>query len=195
MGKRLYCGNLPYSATADDVKAIFGEGGRTVTDVHIVMDRETGRSRGFAFVEVSSDEEAVAAIREVDGKMYSGRALTVKEARERESRPSGPRPGGFGGPRPNGGPSRGPSGSPGGFGGAGGRSGGSGGFGGPRPPRGPAYPPPPDYAPPLPPPPVPVVEYTPPDDGDYRDRSDRGKRGRDRRGGRRRGDDFGGEGW
>ncbi|WP_082342970.1 RNA-binding protein [Vulgatibacter incomptus] len=134
MGKRLYCGNLPYSATADEVKALFTESGRTVTDVHIVMDRETGRSRGFAFVELGTDEEASQAIREVDGKMHAGRALTVKEARERDPRPSGGmggRPGGgFGGPRPGGGGFGGPRPGGGGFGGP--RPGG-GGFGGPRP--------------------------------------------------------------
>ncbi len=187
MGKRLYCGNLPYTATTDEVKALFTESGKTVTDVHIVMDRETGRSRGFAFVELATDEEAAKAIQEIDGKMHAGRALTVKEAREREARPGGfgggPRPGGgggFGGPRPGGG------------------GGHRGGAPGGRPPRPPSYapPPPPEYSPPLPPAPSAAAgEYRPPDDGDYRDRSDRGKRGRDRRGGRRKGEDFGGEGW
>lgn len=183
MSKRLYCGNLPYAATADDVRALFVELGMTVTDVHVVMDRETGRSRGFAFVEVSTEEEAAAAIRGLDGKTYSGRPLTVKEARERE-----PRLGGFGGPRPGGrqqggfrgGPPRGPMGRQGEFGG--GRE---------RPPSGPAYPLP-EFEPPAPPP---ALDYAPADDGDYRDRSDRGRRGRDRRGGRRKGEDFGGEGW
>jgi len=96
MGKRLYCGNLPYSATAEDVKDIFSEGGRTVVDIHIVLDRDTGRPRGFAFVEMSTDEEAAQAIEELDGKMFQGRALGVKEARERLPRGPG---GGNRGPR------------------------------------------------------------------------------------------------
>lgn len=104
MGKRLYCGNLPFSATADDVRAVFEEGGRTVTDVHIVTDRETGRSRGFAFVELATEEQAEEAIRAADGRMLGGRPLAVKEARERTPRPGG----GFGegprGPRPGGRP-------------------------------------------------------------------------------------------
>lgn len=133
MGKRLYCGNLPFSITADDVRAVFAEGGRTVTDVHIVTDRETGRSRGFAFVELGTDKEAEDALRAVDGRMLAGRPLAVKEARDREPRPAGggfggPRPGGPGGPGGFGGP-RGPR--PGGPGAPGGRPGGAG-FGGPR---------------------------------------------------------------
>lgn len=99
MGKRIYCGNLPYSATAEDVKDIFSEGGKTVVDIHIVLDRDTGRPRGFAFVEMSTDEEAAQAIEELDGRMFQGRALGVKEARERLPRgPGGPGGGGFGGP-------------------------------------------------------------------------------------------------
>src|SRR5690606_770183 len=94
MGKRLYCGNLPYSASEDDVKLIFSEGGRTVVDIHIVLDRDTGRPRGFAFVEMSTDEEAAQAIEELDGRMFQGRALGVKEARERL--PRGPGGGGRG---------------------------------------------------------------------------------------------------
>lgn len=201
MGKRLYCGNLPYSATADEVRALFTESGSTVTDVHIVMDRETGRSRGFAFVELETDEQAVKAIKDIDGRMHAGRPLTVKEAREREPRTGGfggggPRPGGGfgggggGGPRPGGGfGGRGPGG-PGGPGG--GRPGG--GYGG-APRRGASFAPPPPPEVFEAPKPVQTDEYRPPDDGDYRDRGDRGKRGRDRRGGRRKGDDFGGEGW
>ncbi|HWV38220.1 MAG TPA: hypothetical protein VN033_07045 [Vulgatibacter sp.] len=191
MGKRLYCGNLPYSATADEVRALFTESG-TVTDVHIVMDRETGRSRGFAFVELATEEQAAQAIKEIDGRVHAGRPLTVKEAREREFRP-----GGYGGPRPGGGfrdrggpggggfRDRGPgSGRPGGLGG--------GGYGARRGPSYPPPPPPPEFDPPMP---MVQTDYAPPDDVDYRDRSDRGKRGRDRRGGRRKGDDFGNEGW
>lgn len=172
MGKRLYCGNLSYSATADEVKELFAAGGRTVVDVHIVQDRETGRSRGFAFVELSTDEEAEAAISEINGKMHQGRPLMVKEAMERSPRPA------YGGPRPpmRDRPSR-PMGGPGGD-----RS------QAPRFDRGAPY-----QMEPPPPPPQPV-DYAPPaDDGDYRDRGDRGKRGRDRRGGKRRTPDF--EGW
>lgn len=98
MGKRIYCGNLPYSATAEDVKDIFSEGGKTVVDIHIVLDRDTGRPRGFAFVEMSTDEEAAQAIEELDGRMFQGRALGVKEARERLPRGPGGGGGGFGGP-------------------------------------------------------------------------------------------------
>lgn len=128
MGKRLYCGNLPFTATADEVKAMFAEQGRTVTDVHIVTDRETGRSRGFAFVELATDEEAADALKAVDGRMWGGRPLAVKEARDRA--PRAPGGGGFGGAP------RGPGG--GGFGGGGPRGPGGGGFGGgPRGPGGP----------------------------------------------------------
>src|SRR4051812_42118407 len=103
MGKRLYCGNLPFTVTADEIKALFSEGGRAVTDVHIVMDRESGRPRGFAFVELGSDEEAAAAVQAVNGRMWGGRSLTVNEARDRVggpgAGPGGGGPGG-GGPRP-----------------------------------------------------------------------------------------------
>lgn len=135
MGKRLYCGNLPYSATAEDVKDIFSEGGKTVVDIHIVLDRETGRPRGFAFVEMSTDEEAALAIEELDGRMFQGRALGVKEARERL-------------PRGPGGPGRGPGPRMAGRGGGGFR----GERGGPRgefdapPPFDPFGPPPPDLS-------------------------------------------------
>ena len=65
MGKRLYVGNISWNTTEDDLRSAFGGGDRTVTDCHIVTDRETGRSRGFAFVELSSDEEAKAAVEEL----------------------------------------------------------------------------------------------------------------------------------
>ena len=94
MGKRLYVGNLNYRTTEDDLRAAFSEGGRNVTDVHIVTDRETGRPRGFAFVEMSTDEEANAAVSELDGVDLQGRNIQVNEARERTS---GPRGGGGGG--------------------------------------------------------------------------------------------------
>lgn len=84
MGKRLYVGNLNYSTTADILRTAFEQDGRKVSDVHIVMDRETGRSRGFAFVEMSTDAEAQAAVTAMNGAKVDGRALKVNEARERE---------------------------------------------------------------------------------------------------------------
>ena len=95
MGKRLYIGNLDYATTEDDLRAAFGEGGRNVTDVHIVSDRETGRPRGFAFVEMATDEEARAAIESLDGSDLMGRNIQVNEARERTT--GGGRGGGQGG--------------------------------------------------------------------------------------------------
>lgn len=94
MGKRLYVGNLPFSATEDDVRALFGQNDRTVEEVKLITDRDTGRPRGFGFVEMSSSEEADAAISELNGYSMDGRALTVNEARERTG---GPRGGGGGG--------------------------------------------------------------------------------------------------
>ena len=84
MGKRLYVGNLNYDTTTDTLRDAFEEGGRTVTDVFIMTDRETGRPRGFGFVEMSSDEEAQAAIEAMHGADVDGRTLTVNEARERQ---------------------------------------------------------------------------------------------------------------
>ncbi len=91
MGNRLYIGNLPFSATAEDVRGAFEPHG-AVTDVRLVMDRATGRSRGFAFVTMGTDEEAARAIQKMDGAMLAGRPLRVNEAQDRV-----PRPGGFGG--------------------------------------------------------------------------------------------------
>lgn len=91
MGKKLYIGNLPYSATEQDLTDAFKQCG-TVASTKIIMDRETGRSKGFAFVEMSSDQEAVDAISKFNGADYDGRAMTVNEARPmapRESRPAG----------------------------------------------------------------------------------------------------------
>jgi cold-inducible RNA-binding protein len=99
MGNRLYVGNLPFSATAEDVRAAFEAHG-AVSDVHLVMDRDTGRSRGFAFVTMGTDEEAAAAIQRVDGTNLDGRALRVSEAAERTPRTGG---GGFDGGRGRGG--------------------------------------------------------------------------------------------
>lgn len=95
MGKRLYVGNLSYDSTEDSVRAAFSEDGRTVDEVIIMMDRETGRPRGFAFVEMGSDADAQAAIQAMDGAMLDGRNLKVNEARER--RPGGGGGGGGGG--------------------------------------------------------------------------------------------------
>lgn len=92
MGKRLYVGNLSYSTTEDSLRSAFAEDGRVVDDVHVMMDRETGRPRGFGFVEMGSDEDAQAAIAAWDGQDLDGRSLRVNEAQERK-----PRSGGFGG--------------------------------------------------------------------------------------------------
>jgi len=90
MGKRLYVGNLPYQTEEAQLRTLFEQDGRQVEEVKIVTDRETGRSRGFAFVEMATDEQAEAAVKALNGTPYSGRALTVSEARERA-------PGGGGG--------------------------------------------------------------------------------------------------
>ena len=95
MGTRLYVGNLPYSADEEQLKTLFSEGGRQVTEVRIVTDRDTGRPRGFAFVEMGSQADADAAVNALNGKDFGGRALTVNEAREQTPR----RGGGFGGER------------------------------------------------------------------------------------------------
>lgn len=84
MGTRLYVGNLPFSATDQQLRELFEAGGRAVRDVKLVTDRETGRPRGFGFVEMGSQEEADSAIRALNGTMFGGRPLTVNEARERE---------------------------------------------------------------------------------------------------------------
>jgi cold-inducible RNA-binding protein len=85
MGTRLYVGNLPFSASEDQVRELFGQNDRTVTEVKLITDRDTGRPRGFGFVEMGSSEDADAAIRELDGYSMDGRALKVNEARERTS--------------------------------------------------------------------------------------------------------------
>jgi hypothetical protein len=130
MGQRLYVGNLPFSATADDVRSTF-EGVGEVSDVHLVVDRETGRARGFAFVTMGSDEAAQTAISQLNGALLGGRPLRVNEA---EDRPRGGAGGGGGGRSfggGGGGRSFGGGGGGGGFGGGGGGfGGGGGGFGG-----------------------------------------------------------------
>ena len=98
MGTRLYVGNLPYTADEEQLKTLFPEGGRQVTEVRIVTDRDTGRPRGFAFVEMGSQADADAAVNALNGKEFGGRALTVNEAREQA-----PRHGGGGGERRGGG--------------------------------------------------------------------------------------------
>ena len=83
MGTRLYVGNLPFSAGEDELRDLFAQNGRTVVEVRLITDRETGRARGFGFVEMGNQNDADAAIRELNGFQFSGRALTVNEARER----------------------------------------------------------------------------------------------------------------
>jgi len=121
MGNKLYVGNLPYSVRDQDLEQAFGEFG-SVTSAKVMMERDTGRSKGFGFVEMGSDAEAQAAINGMNGQPLGGRSVVVNEARPMESRP---RTGGFGG---GGG---GYGGGGGGYGGGGGgdRSGG-GGYGG-----------------------------------------------------------------
>jgi RNA recognition motif-containing protein len=115
MGKKLYVGNLTYGVTDSDLEQMFAAHG-TVQSAQVIMDRDTGRSKGFGFVEMGSDQEAQAAIAAMNGKEVEGRALTVNEAR----------------PKPEGGGGRGGSGGGrGGYGGGGGR-GGYGGGGGRR---------------------------------------------------------------
>jgi RNA recognition motif-containing protein len=98
MGKRIYCGNLSFQATQEDVRSLFAAHGE-VTDVHMVMDRETGKARGFAFVEMASEDQAKAAISALDGHAAGGRNLKVNEAQAREDRggSGGGSGGGYGG--------------------------------------------------------------------------------------------------
>ena len=128
MGTKLYVGNLNYNTTEDSLRQAFGADGREVSSVSIIMDRETGRSRGFAFVEMATEEGAQQALQALDGRELDGRMLRINEAREREAR--GPRS--FNGPpRDGGGPGGGGYRGPGGGGGySGGGGGGPGGFGG-----------------------------------------------------------------
>ena len=95
MGKKLYCGNLSYNVTSSDLDQMFGEYG-TVKSADVIMDRDTGRSKGFGFVEMNSDQEALAAIDGINGKEHDGRTLTVNEARPREERGGGGGGGGGG---------------------------------------------------------------------------------------------------
>ena len=95
MGLRLYVGNLPFSADEDQIRALFEQEGRSVREVTLITDRDTGRPRGFGFVEMNSQDDADAAIRALNGQDFGGRPLTVNEARER--RPRGGGGGGRGG--------------------------------------------------------------------------------------------------
>ncbi|MGE8317827.1 MAG: RNA recognition motif domain-containing protein [Comamonas sp.] len=129
MGNKLYVGNLPYSVRDNDLEQAFGQFG-AVTSAKVMMERDTGRSKGFGFVEMGSDDEAQAAINGLNGQPLGGRNLVVNEARPMEARPPRTGGGGFGGPRGGGGGFGGPRG--GGFGGGGGYGGGGGGYGGDR---------------------------------------------------------------
>ncbi len=121
MAKKLYVGNLSYDINKNDLEQMFAAHG-TVTSAQVITDRETQRSKGFGFVEMSSDQEAEAAIAALNGNSIDGRALTVNEARPQEGRSGGG--GGAGGPRRgSGGGVRGPYGT-GGRGGSGGGGGG-----------------------------------------------------------------------
>ena len=126
MGKKLYVGNLSYSVDSSELEQLFGQHG-TVTSAQIINDRDTGRSKGFGFVEMASDDEAQAAIAALNGQQHGGRALTVNEARPREDRGGG---GGGGGGRGGFGGGGGGGRSGGGGYGGGGAGGGRGGFGG-----------------------------------------------------------------
>jgi len=119
MGKNIYVGNLPYDTTGDDLVELFQTYG-TVTSGQVIIDKFSGRSRGFGFVEMGQDEEAQAAIEALNGTPYGGRPLTVNEAKPREERGSGGGGGGRGGYGGGGG----------GYGGGGGGYGGGGGGGG-----------------------------------------------------------------
>jgi len=120
MGKKLYVGNLSYQVDSSELESLFTAHGQVVS-AQIINDRDTGRSKGFGFVEMSSDTEAAAAIAALNGQQHNGRALTVNEARPREERGGGGGGGGYGG--------GGGGGGRGGYGGGGGGRGGGGGGG------------------------------------------------------------------
>jgi len=127
MGNKLYVGNLPYSFRDEDLQQAFAAHGN-VTSAKVMMERDTGRSKGFGFVEMGSDAEAQTAINEMNGQQFGGRGLVVNEARPMEPRP--PRSGGFGGGAGGGGGGYGGGGRSGGGGFGGGAGGGGGGYGG-----------------------------------------------------------------
>src|SRR5687768_8286838 len=120
MGNRLYVGNLSYNTTSSDLEQLFGQHG-TVQSAEVISDRDTGRSKGFAFVQMGSNEEAQAAIAALHEHEVDGRNLTVNEAKPREERPRGGGGGGGGGYGGGGGGGRGRSGGGGGGYGGGGR--------------------------------------------------------------------------
>src|SRR6201996_7771009 len=131
MGSKLYVGNLSYDTTGSDLEQLFAAHG-TVQSAEVIADRDTGRSKGFGFVQMGSDGEPQAAIAALNGKDHDGRALTVNEAKPREDRPRGGG-GGYGGGRGGGGGGGGGHrGGGGGYrgGGGGGHRGGGGGYGG-----------------------------------------------------------------
>ena len=128
MSTKIYVGNLAFQTTSQELQELFAQAG-TVESASVVEDRDTGRSRGFAFVEMSTKEEAASAIEQFNGKEVGGRALKVNEAKPRENRGGGGGRGGFGGNRGGGG------GYGGGRNGGGGNRGGGGGYGGSREPR------------------------------------------------------------
>lgn len=103
MGNRLYIGNLSFKTTEDTLRALLSEDGRQVKSVQIVTDRETGRPRGFAFVEMQSKADADKAIKALDGTSLDGRQIKVNEAQERQPRTGGGGGGGGGGRREGGG--------------------------------------------------------------------------------------------
>jgi hypothetical protein len=121
MGNKLYVGNLPYSVRDGDLEQSFGQFG-TVTSAKVMMERDTGRSKGFGFVEMGSDAEAQAAVNGMNGQPLGGRSLVVNEARPMEPRPPRSGGGGYGG--------GGGGGGGGGYGGGGREGGGGGGYGG-----------------------------------------------------------------
>ncbi len=114
MSMKLYVGNLAFQTSSEDLQQLFAQAG-TVESASVVEDRETGRSRGFGFVEMSSKEEGNAAIQQFNGQEMGGRALTVNEAKPREDRGGGGGRGGYGG---GGGGNRGGGGGRGGYGGS-----------------------------------------------------------------------------
>jgi RNA recognition motif-containing protein len=119
MSMKLYVGNLSFQTSSESLQELFSQAG-TVESASVVEDRETGRSRGFGFVEMATKEEGEAAIAQFNGKEHNGRNLTVNEARPRENRSGGGGGGGRGGF----------GGNRGGYGGGGGNRGGGGGYGG-----------------------------------------------------------------
>ncbi len=133
MGNKLYVGNLPYSVRDGDLEQAFSQFG-SVTSAKVMMERDTGRSKGFGFVEMGSEDEAQSAIHGMNGQPLGGRSIVVNEARPMEARP--PRSGGFGGGGGGGGFGGGGRSGGGGYGGGGGgygggrEGGGGGGFGG-----------------------------------------------------------------